>query len=60
MTALRRFARAYVRLIEWIGIFSIAAVAIVAILQVYFRYIVGASLYWSEELMRYMTIWMVM
>lgn len=59
MDTVRKFARAYVRLIEAIGILSIAAVAIVAVLQVYFRYVVGASLYWSEELMRYMTIWSV-
>jgi TRAP-type C4-dicarboxylate transport system permease small subunit len=58
MTRLHRFARYYVRTIETIGILSIAGVAIVAVLQVYFRYVVGASLYWSEELMRHLTIWM--
>lgn len=59
MGTVRKLARAYVRLIEAIGIFSIATVAIVAVLQVYFRYVVGESLYWSEELMRYLTIWSV-
>ena len=58
MNTIRRLARAYVRVIETTGILTIAAVAVVAVLQVYFRYVVGASLYWSEELMRYMTIWM--
>ena len=59
MNALRRFARGYVWLIETFGILSIAVVAIVAVLQVLFRYVIGSSLYWSEELMRYLTIWSV-
>ncbi|WP_173932442.1 TRAP transporter small permease [Chelativorans sp. Marseille-P2723] len=59
MSALRTFARAYVRLIETLGILAIGTVAVVAVLQVLFRYVIGASLYWSEELMRYLTIWSV-
>jgi TRAP-type C4-dicarboxylate transport system permease small subunit len=54
-----RLARAYVRLIEFVGIFGIAFVTFIAILQVFFRYVVGASLFWSEELMRYAMIWIV-
>jgi TRAP-type C4-dicarboxylate transport system permease small subunit len=52
-----RVCRAYQHVINFAGIFLIAAIAIVAGLQVYFRYVVGASLYWSEELMRYMMVW---
>lgn len=52
-----RICRAYQRVINFAGIFLIAAIAVVAGLQVYFRYVVGASLYWSEELMRYMMVW---
>lgn len=59
MNALKRFARGYVWLIEAFGILSIAVVAVVAVLQVLFRYVIGSSLYWSEELMRYLTIWSV-
>lgn len=59
MTALRNIARAYVWLFETFGVAAMAIVAIVACLQVFFRYVVGASLYWSEELMRYLTIWCV-
>lgn len=59
MNAIRRFARGYVWLVETFGILSMAVVAFIAVLQVVFRYVIGASLYWSEELMRYLTIWSV-
>lgn len=55
--SLVRFCRAYQRVINFAGIFLIAAIAGIAGLQVYFRYVVGSSLYWSEELMRYMMVW---
>jgi TRAP-type C4-dicarboxylate transport system permease small subunit len=56
-SSLIRVCRTYQRVINFAGIFLIAAITVVAGLQVYFRYIVGASLYWSEELMRYMMEW---
>lgn len=56
-STLLRACRVYQRFIDTAGIVLIAAIAIVAGLQVYFRYVVGASLYWSEELMRYMMEW---
>jgi TRAP-type C4-dicarboxylate transport system permease small subunit len=59
MNVLRTFAKGYVWLVETFGILSIATVACVAVLQVVFRYVIGSSLYWSEELMRYLTIWSV-
>ena len=55
--AIDRLARAYIQAIETTGILALAVVSAVAILQVFFRYVVGASLFWSEELMRYLTIW---
>ena len=55
--ALVRVCRTYQCIINYAGIFLIAAIAVIAGLQVYFRYVVGASLYWSEELMRYMMVW---
>lgn len=58
MNALHRFARGYVRVIETTGILAMALVAVLAILQVWFRYVVGASLSWSEELMRHTTVWL--
>lgn len=59
MQTVRTLARFYIGFIETVGIFGIAAVAIIAVVQVFFRYVVGASLFWSEELMRYLTIWAV-
>lgn len=59
MSRAARVARSYVRVIEFVGAFGIAAVAIVAFMQVVFRYVVGASLFWSEEFMRYAMIWIV-
>jgi TRAP-type C4-dicarboxylate transport system permease small subunit len=56
-STLIRVCRAYQQVIDFAGIFLIAAITVVAGLQVYFRYVVGASLYWSEELMRYMMEW---
>lgn len=56
-STLIRVCRNYQRAINFAGIFLIAAITLVAGLQVFFRYVVGASLYWSEELMRYMMEW---
>lgn len=57
MTTVRRVAAFYISAMEALGMFIIAAISVVAILQVFFRYVVGASLSWSEELMRYMMAW---
>jgi TRAP-type C4-dicarboxylate transport system permease small subunit len=57
MGTARRVAAFYISATEALGIFVIAAISVVAILQVFFRYVVGASLFWSEELMRYMMAW---
>ncbi len=52
-----RIARGYQKAINFTGVILIAAITAVAGLQVYFRYVVGASLFWSEELMRFMMVW---
>ena len=57
MSTIERVARTYIRVMETVGIISIAGVSLVAIVQVFFRYIIGSSLVWSEELMRYVMIW---
>lgn len=54
---LSRVVRAYVTTLETLLIAGMVAVVAIAALQVFFRYIVGASLSWSEEALRYMMIW---
>ena len=51
------WVRAYFGVVEWLAIAAIAAMTMVAGLQVFFRYVLADSLAWSEELMRYLMIW---
>lgn len=54
---LARAAKVYIHAIEVLAILSMVTLTVVAGLQVYFRYVVGASLFWSEEVLRYTVIW---
>ncbi|MDJ0389553.1 TRAP transporter small permease [Roseomonas sp. E05] len=54
-----RALRIYLQILELLGAASIAMLAVVAALQVFARYVMGASLSWSEELMRYLMVWTV-
>lgn len=54
---LSRPVRAYVTILETLLITGMVAVVAIAVLQVFFRYVVGASLSWSEEALRYTMIW---
>lgn len=56
---LERFWLAYIRLVETFAIGGTVVVVIVAAAQVFCRYVLGASLFWSEELMRYLMVWVV-
>jgi len=49
----------YVRAIESAAVAGAIALVLVAIMQVFFRYVIGQSLFWSEEVMRYLLIWLV-
>jgi TRAP-type C4-dicarboxylate transport system permease small subunit len=52
-------ARFYLRAVEIAGIAGVALVTVVGAIQVFFRYVLGASLFWSDEVMRYSMIWVV-
>jgi len=56
--ALEKLSRKLNRLVEyslfWLG-FSMAAIVAV---QVFFRYVLNHSLFWSEELARYLLVWL--
>lgn len=57
---MKRIWQGYESLIETVCIAGIVLVAALGGLQVWFRYVAGNSLVWSEELMRLTMIWIVM
>ena len=50
----------YVRALEAIAVAGMVLILVVGGAQVFFRYVIGQSLFWSEELMRVAMIWLVM
>lgn len=54
-----RFRTLHLTIAEGVVILTYAAVVIFTTLQVIFRYAVGSSLPWTEELARYSFIWLV-
>ena len=54
-----KFWRAYVAAIETFCFAGIAAILVVGVMQVLARYAFGGSLFWSEEFMRYLMLWIV-
>ncbi|AJE46701.1 TRAP transporter small permease [Celeribacter indicus] len=57
---MKKFYLLYQTLIDGLAIFGTAVVLVVGGLQVWFRYMTDASLIWSEEVMRYVMLWLVM
>lgn len=47
----------YLSSVKFLAIGGIAVLAFVASLQVFYRYVLGDSLFWSEELMRSLMVW---
>ncbi len=45
--------------IDWFLVFILSAVIIVVMLQILFRFVIQKPLSWSEELSRYLFIWLV-
>ena len=55
---LLKFDKIIFKLLCWISIPMILALCIVTFLQVFTRYALNNPLYWSEELSRYLFIWL--
>lgn len=52
-----RIARSLSQLTESVAALLLAAVVLVNVAQVFFRYVIGAPLGWTEEVMRYAIVW---
>lgn len=55
--ALARFVNGYVCTIRLLAGICMGLIVIIMITQVFFRYVLGGSLIWAEELCRYLLIW---
>lgn len=59
LRALQVLARSGDAALEWGCVFLLLVTVIVTLVQVFFRYILNASLSWPEELARWAFVWMV-
>jgi TRAP-type C4-dicarboxylate transport system permease small subunit len=57
MNSTRRILAALAQLEEWLLVAAFSAMGIALLAQVFFRYILNAPLIWSEELARYLLVW---
>lgn len=57
MLLLARTAQVVSRLTESLAGLLLGAIVIINVLQVVFRYVIGAPLGWTEEVMRYAVVW---
>ncbi len=56
-STLARVVAGYVRTIRFLAGLCMAVIVAVMIVQVFYRYVLGGSLIWAEELCRYLLIW---
>lgn len=54
---LARLVNLYVRAVRLLAGICMGLIVIIMITQVFFRYVLGGSLIWAEELCRYLLIW---
>ena len=60
MTILSKVVKMIIRASEWILIGLLAMSIVIIGLQVFFRYVIASTIPWTEQLARYMFIWMTM
>ena len=61
MNAFRTFTRWYARLLSWLLVFTVAVLIVPVSLQIFSRYTALIPSYiWTEEMARFLFIWMVM
>ena len=48
------------RCVQYIGFVQLSLMTLIIILQVFYRYVLGSSLSWSEESARFLFIWVVL
>lgn len=60
MTILSKVVKMIIRASEWILIGLLAMSIVIIGLQVFFRYVIVSPIPWTEQLARYMFIWMTM
>lgn len=59
MSYLNRIRESVNRSVDWITISLLVILIVIVALQVFFRYVLSSSLGWSEELARFLFIWVV-
>lgn len=60
MTVLSKGVKGIIRACEWIVLIFLAISVVVIGIQVFFRYVLGHPLPWTEQVARYLFIWMTM
>lgn len=60
MDKIRKFYRWLFKIEEYVGMLLLVSMVLTVILQVLFRYVIGKPLQWTEELSRFLFVWLIM